>query len=80
MQDGLRREKAAFVPSFDLVLFLKLLQSADGAQSRQVARGGCWSAAHGAEGSSEHQTVHHLSPLLRHPAKTWGSWQVNFRV
>lgn len=73
-----RRKKAdwlrVFVPSFNLVLFLKLLQSADGAQRRQVARGCCRSAARDAEGAFGHQIVHHLSLLLHHPVRRWESW------
>lgn len=69
MEDGPRRDKAVFVPSFDLVLFLKLLESADGAQNRQVARGSSRSAAQCAEGSSEHQIVHHVSPQLHYTVK-----------
>lgn len=65
------------LPSFNLALFLKLLQSADGAQGRQVAQSNGWSVAQSTKGSSEREIIHHFSPLLDQPGthqETLSKW------
>lgn len=62
-------QTSACSPSFYFALLLKLLWSADCAKGRQVVQSSCCSVSKSTNQASQHETLHHFSPLLDQPAR-----------